>query len=76
MAAEPAPLAPHSLEGLPSTPDEKPEHVALEIKQSSKSLRAFIPWPKKAPKKIMESEAETAETADILASASFLSLFR
>ncbi|KIK49186.1 hypothetical protein CY34DRAFT_797578 [Suillus luteus UH-Slu-Lm8-n1] len=74
MAAEPAA---HSLEGLPSTPDEKPEHVALEMKQSSKSLRAFIPWPKKAPKKIMESEAENAKTEDTtLPSAPFLSLFR
>jgi ATP-binding cassette subfamily B (MDR/TAP) protein 1 len=76
MAAEPTPLAPHSLEGLPSTPDEKSEHIALEMKQSSKSLRAFIPWPKKASKKIVESEAENAKTDTTLASAPFLSLFR
>jgi ATP-binding cassette subfamily B (MDR/TAP) protein 1 len=85
MAAEHAPLAPHSLEGLPTTPDEKnpakelttPEHVALEMKQSPKSLRAFIPWSKKASKRTVESEAEDAKAADTLAPAApFLSLFR
>ncbi|KAG1878637.1 P-loop containing nucleoside triphosphate hydrolase protein [Suillus tomentosus] len=86
MTAEPAPLAPHTLEGLPAAPGDEnkpalskelttPEHVALEIKDNSKSIRAFIPWPKKASKR-MESEAENAEAADILVPASFLSLFR
>ncbi|KAG1804628.1 P-loop containing nucleoside triphosphate hydrolase protein [Suillus subaureus] len=76
MTAESAPPAP---------PDEKepalskelatPGHVALEMKQSSKGIRAFLPWPKKAPKG-MESEAEIAKTADTLVPVSFLSLFR
>ncbi|KAG2346721.1 hypothetical protein BDR05DRAFT_747321 [Suillus weaverae] len=50
MTAEPAPLAPHTLEGVPATLDEKkptfskelttPEHVALEMKENPKSIRA------------------------------------
>ncbi|KAG2107280.1 multidrug resistance protein 1 [Suillus discolor] len=76
MTEEPTPLAPHTLEGLPVTPGDvkklapskeltTPEHVALEMKDNSKSIRAFIPWPKKASKR-MESEAESAKAADIL----------
>jgi ATP-binding cassette subfamily B (MDR/TAP) protein 1 len=85
MTTKPAPIAPHTSEGLPVTSDENnpasskelatPEHVALEMKQNSKGIRAFLPWPKKSSKR-MDSEAENAKTADTVVPVSFLSLFR
>ncbi|KAG2039964.1 P-loop containing nucleoside triphosphate hydrolase protein [Suillus americanus] len=45
------------------------------MKQNSKGIRAFLPWPKKASK-TMESEAGDANTADTIVPVSFLSLFR
>ncbi|KAG1864868.1 P-loop containing nucleoside triphosphate hydrolase protein [Suillus subluteus] len=45
------------------------------MKQNSKGIRAFLPWPKKEPKR-MESEAENANTVDTVVPVSFLSLFR
>ncbi|KAG2121897.1 P-loop containing nucleoside triphosphate hydrolase protein [Suillus clintonianus] len=87
MRSESTSHAPHTSESLPASPDEKkpafskelappgPEHVALEIKENAKGIRAFLPWPKKSSKKI-ESEAENAKAADAPVPASFLSLFR
>ncbi|KAG2345376.1 P-loop containing nucleoside triphosphate hydrolase protein [Suillus weaverae] len=77
MRTEPT-LASHTSEGLAATADEKNtprEHVALDMKETSKGIRGFLPWQKKASKK-MESEGENAKAADTLVPASFLSLFR
>ncbi|KAG1825477.1 P-loop containing nucleoside triphosphate hydrolase protein [Suillus subaureus] len=85
MGTEPTLLASHTSEGRPTTADEKKptfskeltpsEHVTLDMKESSKGIRAFLRWPKKVSKET-EIEAENANAADTLAPASFSSLFR
>jgi ATP-binding cassette subfamily B (MDR/TAP) protein 1 len=52
------------------------EHVTLDMNENPKGIRAFLRWPKKTSKKILESQVENAKAADTLAPASFLSLFR
>jgi hypothetical protein len=46
------------------------------MNENPKGIRAFLRWPKKTSKKILESQVENAKAADTLAPASFLSLFR
>ncbi|KAG1825478.1 P-loop containing nucleoside triphosphate hydrolase protein [Suillus subaureus] len=85
MSAEPTLLASHTSESRPPTADEKnptlskelthSEHVTLDMKENSKGIRAFLPWPKTASKET-ENEAENASAADTLVPAPFLSLFR